>query len=98
MKNYLLRNEKVITDDGYVDPECVRKSSVPEDSREAHYEIRAKLENVNWRIEQFLVLKKGFDMIYGFTQFAFIPLQILLNFAWRTKNCHSSKMYFYDSG
>lgn len=60
MKNYLLQNETVITDDGYTDPKCVQISSVPKDSRKAHYEIRAKHENVNRRLKQFLVLEKRF--------------------------------------
>lgn len=61
MKTKLQHREKVIADDGYPDPKCVKKSSMlTSEDKTRHERLRARHENANARIKEFNVTSNVF--------------------------------------
>lgn len=60
LKQNLLRNERIIADDGYKGRCFVSKHALSEEGKRFHAEIRARHETVHKRLRQFGVLKQTY--------------------------------------
>lgn len=60
LKTLLLNNERVITDNGYVDEKCLNRSQVPASLAHRVGRIRARHEAINGRIKKFRAVSQQF--------------------------------------